>query len=90
MAPRNRRRLMRRMQRGWFGKELYFLMVPIYEYLARHGEDVESTALKERKKVCLSFEGEKRGRGDGLVLRRPALKVSIIRNSSAEDNVGRS
>jgi len=35
------------VQCGWFGEERYFLMVPVYEYLARRGEDVGSTTLKE-------------------------------------------
>jgi len=80
---------MRSVQRERFGEERYFLMVPAYEYLARRGEDVGSTALKERKRVRVLKE-RKEGEEMGLALRRhPVLKASIVRNSS-EENVGRS
>jgi hypothetical protein len=78
------------MQHGWFGEEPDPLVVPVGEYLTRCNGDVGSTTLKEWKSVWVLKE-RKYGEEMGLALRRrPVLNTSIVRNTSIEENVGRS
>ena len=78
---------MRNVQRGWFGEERYFLVVPVDEDMARRREDVRGTTLQERNVFYFSVVGENRG---GRTLRRPVLSANIVKNSSVEENVGKS
>ena len=79
---------MRNVQRGWFGEERYFLVVPVDEDMARHREDVRGTTLQERNVFFFSVVGENRG---GRTLgRRPVLSASMVKHSSVEENLGRS
>ena len=60
---------MRGMQRGWFGKERYFLVVPVDEDMARGREDVGGTTAQERNGFILVLwerMGEDRVRGGVL------------------------
>jgi hypothetical protein len=78
---------MRGVQRGRLGEEWYFLVVPVDEDMTRRREDVGGATLRERN-VSFEFwrrEGERR-----TLRRRPVLNASIVKNSSVEENVGRS
>jgi hypothetical protein len=78
---------MRGVQRGWLREERYFLVVPVDEDMTRRRKDVGGATLWG-KNDFLSFGGEK---GGGRTLRRrPVLSASIVKNSSVEENMGRS